>query len=45
MGVRVRVRIKVGGKAVDEIALVNSGFESDEPDIAVPVSVAQKLGV
>jgi hypothetical protein len=28
---------------VEASALLNSGFESDEPDIVIPVSIAEKL--
>ena len=45
MGIRVRVRLVVGGKAVETSALVNSGFESDRPDICVPLSLAKSLGL
>ena len=45
MGVRVKVRIEVGDRAVEVPALVNSGFESEEPDIAIPVRVAVALGL
>jgi len=30
---------------VDVVALLNSGFETDAPDIAVPVEVAEELGL
>jgi len=42
---RVRVRIKRGGKVIESLALLNSGFESDSPDIAVPIEVAAGLGL
>jgi len=45
MGVRVRVKIEVGDRSVELPALLNSGFESDEPDVVVPVSVAEALGL
>jgi predicted aspartyl protease len=45
MGVRVRVRIKYGDAALDLVALVNTGYETDVPEILVPVSVAEKLGI
>ena len=45
MGVRVRVRIKYGDAALDLVALVNTGYETDVPEIFVPVSVAEKLGI
>jgi len=42
---RVRVRLKCGEREVDAVALLSSGFESDAPDIAVPISVAERLGL
>jgi predicted aspartyl protease len=43
MGVRVRVRMKYGDASLDLVALVNTGYETDVPEILVPVSVADKL--
>ena len=40
MGVRVKVRVK----SVDLIALVNTGYETDVPEILVPLDIAEKLG-
>jgi len=40
---RVKVTIKTEDEVVETSALLNSGFESDEPDIIIPVSVAEKL--
>lgn len=45
MGCRVRVRIKCGSRVVETSALVNSGFETDAPDIIVPLELAKKLGL
>jgi predicted aspartyl protease len=45
VGVRVKVRIKYGGKSVDLIALVNTGYETDVPEILIPVDIAEKLGL
>ena len=42
---RVRVRIGRGGRTCETVALVNSGFESDEPDVAIPMRVAERLGL
>jgi len=42
---RVKVTIKRGGKTLEALALVNSGFETDTPDIAIPVNVAKELGL
>jgi predicted aspartyl protease len=45
MGVRVRVRIEYRGASLDLVALVNTGYETDVPEILIPVSVAEKLGL
>jgi hypothetical protein len=45
MGVRVRVRIKYKGASLDLIALVNTGYETDVPEILVPISAAERLGI
>lgn len=45
MGVRVRVRLKVGNKEVVTSALANSGFETDKPEVVLPLKVAEKLSI
>jgi predicted aspartyl protease len=45
MGVRVKVKIKYKGASLDLIALVNTGYETDVPEILVPISVAERLGI
>jgi len=45
VGVRVKVRVKYSGKSVDLIALVNTGYETDVPEILIPVDIAEKLGL
>lgn len=47
MPVKVRIVLKsmLGGREVHSTALVNTGFTSEAPDIAVPPSVAEKLGL
>jgi hypothetical protein len=42
MGVRVKVRIKHGDASLD---LVNTGYETDVPEILAPVNVAERLGL
>lgn len=50
MAVRIRLRImprtgsRVGGVAFETTAIVNSGFEANEPELIVPVSLATSLG-
>ena len=43
MGVRVKVEIKAGNKAVVVPALVNSGYEAEGPELSIPVAVAREL--
>jgi hypothetical protein len=47
--VRVRVRLKAlkgkKGETVETVALINAGFESEEPEIIIPVKLAEKLGL
>jgi len=45
MGVRVRLRIKSAGKTVETTALVNTGFETEQPEILLPANLAEKLGL
>ncbi len=45
MGVRVRLRIGIGDSSVITSALINSGFESDEPELIIPPSLAEVLGI
>jgi hypothetical protein len=45
LGVRVKVELGVGKRRKVVSALVNTGFESDGPDIGVPTEVAQELGL
>jgi hypothetical protein len=43
MGVRVRVRY--GSASLDLVALVNTGYETDVPELLIPVDVARSLGL
>jgi len=45
MVVRVRVKLRVGDKEVITNALANSGFESEEPEVVLPLRVAEKLNL
>jgi hypothetical protein len=45
MAVRVRVRISVGGRSLETIALVNTGYEAETPQILIPIPAAEALGV
>ena len=44
MAVRVRVRLRTKeGREELTVALVNSGFESDRPQMLTPISLARRL--
>ena len=43
MAVRVRLRIRKNGREVTTSALVNTGFEADEPQLVVPLRLAEEL--
>ena len=47
MAVRVRVKIMVPDtdKEITSTALLNSGFETEAPQIILPVAVAERLGL
>jgi len=45
MAVRVKIRLRAGSREVATSALVNTGFESPVPDVAVPTAVAKALGL
>jgi len=42
---RLRVRARCSGREAVVKALVNTGFTSDSPDIAMPAALAQSLGL
>ncbi|MEM0460165.1 MAG: hypothetical protein QXZ31_09895 [Thermofilaceae archaeon] len=43
MRVRLVIRVREGG--VEEVALLNSGYEAPTPQLMIPVSTARKLGL
>ncbi len=45
MAIRIRVRLRRGEREAEVVALVNSGFETDTPDIVVPIALARRLGI
>ena len=45
MACRVRVKLKRGSRVIETSALVNSGFETDAPDIVIPVELAKRLSL
>jgi len=45
VGVRVKVEVGYGERRVTTTALLNTGYESDVPEILIPLSVAEQLGI
>ena len=45
MGVRVKLRIKVRGREAETAALVNTGFETEKPELLIPAKLASRLGL
>ncbi|MEM1558129.1 MAG: hypothetical protein QXG12_06010 [Thermoproteota archaeon] len=45
MGVRVKIRVESHHVEVETPALVNTGFETDEPEILLPARLAENLGL
>ena len=43
MGVRVRVEIRAGDRRVITSALLNSGYEAEEPEVLLPPPLAEEL--
>ena len=42
--VRVRVKLSRNGRGIETSALANSGYESETPQILVPIKLAEQLG-
>ena len=45
MAVRVRLRIMREDRHLDVVALLNSGYEADSPQLMIPVDLARVLGL
>ncbi|MEZ0290286.1 MAG: hypothetical protein ABWJ42_04275 [Sulfolobales archaeon] len=45
MAIRLRLRLRRGDKVLDVIALVNSGYETTDPEILISSQIAEELGV
>ncbi len=45
MGVRVKLRICIRDNCITTKALVNSGYESEGPELAMPVELAKELNI
>jgi len=44
LGIRVRIKIQYKGNSVSTVALVNSGYESETPEIHVPSPSPENSG-
>jgi hypothetical protein len=45
LAVRLRLEIVVGEKKVEEVALLNSGYEAPSAQLLIPIATAKKLGL
>jgi len=45
LAVRIRLKLKRGELVREVVALVNSGYEADTPQLLVPVGLARELGL
>lgn len=45
MAIRLKLRLESGGRSVEVVALVNSGYETARPELLVPEGVASELGL
>ncbi|MEM2927112.1 MAG: hypothetical protein QXO94_06610 [Candidatus Bathyarchaeia archaeon] len=45
MALRIRLRVKSENNAVETSALVNSGFETEKPQLLIPLRLARELGL
>ncbi|MEM2998749.1 MAG: hypothetical protein QW542_07365, partial [Thermoproteota archaeon] len=45
MVVRVRLKVNVGSKSVEKVALLNSGYEAPSPQLLIPIDTAKQLGL
>ena len=45
MAIRLRIRLVREGKSVDVVALINSGYETREPEVLLPVAIAIQLSI
>jgi len=43
--VRLKLRVRVGNRAVEAVALLNSGYEASTPQLLILVSSAYELGL
>jgi len=41
----LKLRVRVGDKVVEVVALLNSGFEAPTPQLLIPIDTAKALGL
>jgi len=45
LAVRLKLRVKIGGREVEVVALLNSGYEAPTPQLLIPMNLAHILGL
>lgn len=45
MALRIRLKVSAGNRLVITSALVNTGFETEKPQLMIPISLAKELGL
>ncbi|MGC8933298.1 MAG: hypothetical protein ACP5KE_05880 [Candidatus Methanodesulfokora sp.] len=45
LATRVRLRIRAGEREIRTSALVNTGFETEKPQLLIPLRLARELGL
>ena len=45
MVVRVKVEVRYGDKTVETAAVANSGYETETPELHLPLALARRLGI
>ena len=45
MAVRIKLKVERQSKSLEAIALINSGYEADSPQLMIPIALARELGL
>jgi len=43
--IKLRLRARASGEAIEVSALINSGFETDSPQLLIPMGLARRLAI
>jgi len=43
--VRLKLRSRISGDSVETVALVNTGFETESPQLLIPLALARRLSL